>query len=129
MLDHAGVTALHGFVEEPVEWSLDPTRRAASKAQASPAKAHHERVMRNCPECSALGWQDKPCRACGWRPRPKAEPIEFVDKDLALLRRDRLGNRVELDRRNFYGQLLGVAQRRGYQRGWAFHKFIEKFET
>jgi DNA repair protein RadD len=129
VIDHAGVTAMHGFVEEPVAWSLDPTRRAESKPQASGA-AHRERVMRNCPECGALGWQDKPCRSCGWRPQPKAVPIEFVDEDLALLRRrDRLGDRVEPDRRNFYGQLLGVAERHGYQRGWAHHKFIEKFQT
>ena len=32
-----------------------------------------------------------------------------------------------VDQRRFYSQLLYIAAERGYQRGWAGHKFREKF--
>jgi hypothetical protein len=32
-----------------------------------------------------------------------------------------------VDQRRFYCQLLYIAAERGYQRGWAGHKFREKF--
>ena len=37
VLDHSGAVFRHGFAEDPVEWTLDPDRRAES-ADASTAR-------------------------------------------------------------------------------------------
>jgi hypothetical protein len=47
-----------------------------------------------------------------------------VDRQRRLVLAPRFG---EAERRRWYSELLGVAAQRGYQRGWAFHKFKEKF--
>jgi hypothetical protein len=31
------------------------------------------------------------------------------------------------ERQSFFSQLIGIAEMRGYKRGWAFHKYREKF--
>jgi hypothetical protein len=31
------------------------------------------------------------------------------------------------ERQAFYGQLCGIAAERGYKRGWAFHKYVERY--
>src|SRR4029077_20890620 len=41
--------------------------------------------------------------------------------------RDRTVTAAQLDQRRFYGQLLYIADERGYKPGWAAHKFKEKF--
>jgi hypothetical protein len=51
-----------------------------------------------------------------------------ADGDLTLV-----GGKVNgwspADRQRFYQELLGVARRRGYQDGFAYYKFKEKFGT
>src|SRR5712672_628554 len=69
----------------------------------------------------------QPCPACGWMPKPKAAPVEVIDGELGRVERNRTVAPQVLDQRRFYGQLLCIANERGYQRGWAAHKFREKF--
>jgi superfamily II DNA or RNA helicase len=111
ILDHAGLTIRHGFVEDPIEWTLDETRRAATFS----AKGH----LTVCPECTAVMTAGKPCPECGWK-RPPAE-IQH-----------REGNLVRLDRasepRVFHAMLAHIALSRGYRPGWIAHKFKEKFK-
>ncbi|MPZ31438.1 MAG: DEAD/DEAH box helicase [Rhodospirillales bacterium] len=125
--DHVGATTMHGFAEEDVAWTLDTKTRAESKAKAAARALLLPREMANCPDCSALHWKGRPCQACGWRPQPKAKPVEVIDADLEEMRRD--GSRVkhETDPITFYRQLLWIARERGYSPGWAWHKVNEKF--
>ena len=62
VLDHSGAVFRHGFVEDPVEWTLDPDRHAESPAHqkrcesvcVAPARMHamrrHPRRWRTVPE-------------------------------------------------------------------------------
>jgi DNA repair protein RadD len=130
VIDHAGATQLHGYAEEPVEWVLDKDQRAESKVKAAARGQFSERRMRNCPECDALGWSDMPCRVCGWRPMPKAKPVEVIDQDLVLRERGKPADPKQWntdERRNWYGQALGYADERGHARGSAFYRYQEKF--
>jgi superfamily II DNA or RNA helicase len=126
VLDHAGATVAHGFVEEPAQWSLDE----GSRAQSKPAglTGGRARRLRDCPECGAVDWEGKPCTACGWHPVVKPEPIATIDGDLEELKRDGTRKPIEIDPRGFYRELRGFAGERGFKQGWAAHKFKDKFK-
>ena len=131
VIDHAGATKLHGYVEEPVEWSLDTSRRAESKVKAATRGQFHQRQMRNCPECDALGWEGKPCRDCGWRPigsRSRSRSSTGISCCASVASRPIRSSEETDERREFYDMLLGYADDRRLQaRGFAFHKYLEKF--
>ena len=126
ILDHSGNVFRHGFPDDEIEWTLDPDRRAENKAQAARATGKAPSLV-DCPECKAVRFQGQPCPACGWRPRPKPASIDVVDGDLGRVERNRAVSAAVLDQRRFHGMLLYIAGERGYQRGWAAHKFREKF--
>ena len=125
VLDHAGAVFEHGFIEEPVKWTLSPSKRAENPRQTARAKSRAP-ALTTCPECAAVRWEGHPCPACKWRPTRKPEAVDVADGDLGLVQRDR---RViptyvtDNERQRFYRQLLGIAQRRGYSAGFAFYKF------
>jgi DNA repair protein RadD len=74
-------------------------------------------------------FEGQPCPVCHWRPVARAIPVDFVDGELGLVARDRSVVMLSpsfTDQRDFYAQLLWIASERGYQPGWAAHKFKEK---
>lgn len=129
VIDHAGATLEHGFVDEPVEWDLKEDKRAASKTVAGATKAQVRKLV-DCPECGSVRWQGRPC-SCGWRPQGYGEGQPFMDGDLIEL--DRNGNPRKhvknpvWEPESFYKQLLWYCQERGWAPGWAAHKYREKF--
>ena len=50
ILDHAGSTWAHGFIDDDIAWSLRDDRRAENKAHASRG-AHKAGALVSCPEC------------------------------------------------------------------------------
>jgi DNA repair protein RadD len=130
VLDHAGAVFEHGFAEDPVSWTLDPDERAANPAHAARGK-HGAPALRTCPECKAVRLEGRPCEVCGWQPRPKPKPVEVAEGDLAAVDRNRnSGDAFDpTERLMFYRRLLWIAYQRGYKKGWAAHKFREKFSS
>jgi superfamily II DNA or RNA helicase len=128
VLDHAGSTWAHGFIDDDIAWSLRDDRRAENKAHAARG-AQKAGALVSCPECSAARFQGQPCPACGWRPRAGAEPIEVIDGDLAQIERKGIKKKVWslAERRRFHSQLVYIADERGYQNGWHQHKYFERF--
>ena len=60
----------------------------------------------------------------------KGKGVDIIDGDLAPVQRDRRmlpSYATEAERRQFYQQLHGIAQQRGYSAGFAFYKYQEKF--
>jgi ribosomal protein L32 len=126
ILDHAGATFEHGFAEEPVTWTLDTDKRADNPAQTARSQGEAPRLT-TCPECGAVRKAGKPCTACGWKPKRKAEAPDVADGELARLDRDGKRKHPEWNKGAFYRQLLQIARERGYKDGWAAHKYREKF--
>jgi DNA repair protein RadD len=130
VLDHAGATFQHGFIEEPVTWTLDPDKRAVS--QINEARKDRGEAASNlvaCSNCDAIRTAGKPCPECGHMPKRPGDYHAVIDADLALL--DINGQHQAAyspeQRQAFYQQLLFIAHQRGYKSGWAGHKFKEKF--
>ncbi len=132
VIDHSGATYRHGFVEDRVEWTLDPDRRAASPVHAARlngSSGYSSRLL-ECKQCAALRVADEPCGVCGYMPKRRSEAVVFADGDLALVDRRR---RVAFDlsdpaeRQRWHGMLTFIAAERGYKPGWVSYKFKEKF--
>jgi len=126
VIDHAGAVFEHGFIDEPIVWTLAPDQRAERPKKAA-RDAGRAPKLTTCPECTATRWKHQPCSACGWRPRPKPQPIEVHDGELEEMRRDGSRVKYEIDPIWYYCQLLWISRERGYSQGWAWHKVNEKF--
>jgi DNA repair protein RadD len=132
VLDHAGAVFRHGFVEDHVEWTLDPDKRSASPVHAARlngSSGYQSRLL-ECSQCSALRIAGNPCPHCGFMPKRPPEAVVFAEGNLGLV--DRNG-RVALNRSDpaeqhrWHGMLTSIASERGYKPGWAGYKFKEKF--
>jgi hypothetical protein len=129
VLDHAGLVFEHGFVEDPVTWTLDADERATLPLQAARA-SHKMPMLTTCPECSAVRLEGRPCPACGWRPQPKAEPLRVIEGDLGRVDRDRSVHAeawTDKQRYDFFRELIWTCRERGWKPGAAYYKFKEKF--
>lgn len=126
ILDHAGCTNEHGFVDDPVEWTLDTDKRARNKRQEARKRAERPGLA-DCPECGAVRNAGDPCGACGWAPRRRAEAPEIADGELERVDKNGTRTTPQHNPRAWYGGLLYIARERGYKDGWAFHKYKEKF--
>jgi DNA repair protein RadD len=129
ILDHAGAVFQHGFVEDPVYWTLDPDDKAANPEHESRGN-RADRELCTCSQCSAVRTAGKPCPNCGFLPRRPGEYLRVIDGDLAHVSRD---GRVEPNgyspeqRQEWHQMLTGIAQDYGYKPGWVAYQYKAKF--
>lgn len=105
------------FDEGVTELSKD-----GEKAKKEPTD--REKKESKCPACGAL-WvsKDNLCASCGYQ-RP-IRNVASVAGELQEL--DGKSSNMLQDRQQFYSELLYYSRMRGYQDGWAAHKYKEKF--
>jgi superfamily II DNA or RNA helicase len=130
ILDHAGATFMHGFVEDDIQWTLEEDQRATNQAHAARGSGDAPGTLTNCPECAAVMIRGKPCGACGWRPQRKPEIFAVADGELAQLQRDRAvqPSKPTADQQlQFHRETLWIAREKNYQPGWAARQCLEKF--
>jgi DNA repair protein RadD len=135
VLDHSGAIYRHGCIEDEIEWTLSPDKRAANRAHTTkPVRdtdgSYQSRLV-DCKDCGAKRKTGEACVHCGYFPKPPARAVVFEDGDLRLY--DRNSRSVTTvnphDRDRWYAMLLYIAEQRGYKTGWAAHKFEEKFHA
>jgi DNA repair protein RadD len=132
VLDHSGAVFRHGFVEDYVEWPLEPDMRATSPAHASRLSRNKALPLLECTECGCIRVAGQPCAHCGFQPKRSSDAIVFAEGDLALVDRQMREALCFSDpnkRMRWYAELLWIEQERGYRRGYAGHKYREKFGT
>jgi superfamily II DNA or RNA helicase len=130
ILDHAGAVFEHGFIDEPVIWTLDQDKRAENPTQSRRAERRMP-TLTTCPECTAVRFEGDACSACGWRPRPKPVAVDVVDGELAEVNADgtvRAGAVTQAEKQLFYQESAYIAQEKGHKPGIAFFRFKEKFK-
>ena len=128
ILDHSGAVYRHGLAEDPVEWTLDPEKRAQSEAHQ--ARVNHEAPrLLECSQCSALRLAGQKCPHCGFLPKRPPRDVPTAPGELGLY----AGGRAQSNgydattRTRWHGMFTHIANERGYKPGWAAHKFKEKF--
>lgn len=121
LLDHAGNVARHGLPQHYRPAGLDD-----GDDQRSKAKRKKERTARPCPQCDfMLDPGQRECPNCGWISE-RANAVQFVDGELVALDGGQaLASAV--NHGEFLAELVGYADARGFKRGWAFHKYAERF--
>jgi DNA repair protein RadD len=130
ILDHSGAVFRHGLPEDRVEWTLDPDRQATAPEHAK-RQSRRESSLIECSQCSTLRVGGLPCPNCGFLPKRPAEFVMPADGELGLVTGGKAKAPVydERARMEFFQRLRAVQQMRGYKKGWAAHKFKDKFGT
>lgn len=128
VLDHGGCLDQHGFVDEEREWTLDGVqRRERNASEYRPS----ERKTVTCPKCAYVFYAQAQCPACGHEISFKrGKDIETEEADLhEVTRQKKRINREKSpeEKAQFYAELKGYAEERGYHEGWASHKYKERF--
>jgi DNA repair protein RadD len=129
VLDHSGAVFRHGFVEDHVEWTLDPERRAESPTHNARVCEGGSRLL-ECTQCGTLRVAGQACENCGFLPKRPPRDVPFDDGELGRVDRDR---RVHADlhdpatRHRWHAMLAWIADERDYKPGWARINYKEKF--
>ena len=74
VLDHSGAVFRHGFVEDRVEWTLDPDRRAESLTHAARLRSGYSSRLLECTKCGSIRIAGNPCSHCGFLPQRRRAP-------------------------------------------------------
>lgn len=126
VLDHAGSVDELGFVDEPIIWTLDDSKRA----EKAPAKADEKpRDPITCPQCKRVFNGGRICPGCGHEIQiVRKSEVEHTEADLLELERDKARKEWPIEaREQFYAELLGYAISKGKNPGSAYHRYKEKF--
>lgn len=122
-LDHSGnYLRFRDDWEDVYENGVDKLDEGREKTKPEPTTAEKEAAK--CPKCSHV-WPAAAdvCPCCG-HVRERRNEVTAVPGALEELA---AANEARAKQRDFYAQLLGYAVEHNYARGWAYHKFIEKF--
>jgi DNA repair protein RadD len=132
VLDHSGAVFRHGFIEDRVDWTLAPEKRAISPTHAARLERGYCQRMLECTKCGSIRIAGEACQHCGFLPQRPPKAIIFAEGDLALVDRARRIAQAISDpneRMRWHGMLTHIAIERGYKGGWIARKFKEKFGT
>lgn len=117
VLDHAGNTAIHGFIDEPREWRLT-AGLVREKRDAVP-------VVRTCPSCFAMHRPMPVCPKCGHTYKLNARKVEQREGDLQQVSRasDVDDTKKESDIVRRFSVLTAIGKTRRYEKPerWAFN--------
>ena len=122
ILDHAGNTLRHGFIHEPIEWSLDTDESIDKKRKAEREK--RERTEWVCDHCYAVNEPHRQlCGNCGLRPVRQAVNVAVGDGKLKELKHAPRPKISKEEKQALINKLVAEAQANGYQRGWVAHRY------
>lgn len=120
VLDHAGNTKMHGFIDEHREWQL--TADSARKKRTAEEVAA---TIRSCPKCFAEHRPSPVCPRCGHVYQLKSRKVEQRDGELVQITKPEDAKKasevIDLSRR--FDVLRNIGKNRGYAHPdkWAFN--------
>jgi DNA repair protein RadD len=130
VLDHSGAVFRHGFVEDPVEWTLDPQKRSISPTHSKRIELGYCSRLLECSQCGSMRVAGEKCQHCGFLPQRPPKAIVFRHGNLAPVdraTRTATASSDPAERLRWHGMLTHIANERAYKPGWIAHKFKEKF--
>jgi DNA repair protein RadD len=129
VIDHAGAVKRHGFVDEPVPWTLEGDE-SISDVRERERQERKEPKEIICPRCKRTFKGSRFCPSCGFELVPVGEPLPYHAADLEEISRD--GKRANQktpwsDKIAFMGEAKQYAAVKGYNNGYAANIYKEKF--
>jgi hypothetical protein len=125
VIDHAGAVLQHGLVEDAVQWTLDPERRATSAEHAARCDFGGPKIL-ECTQCGGLRVGGQACPCCGFLPQRPPRAVPIADGDLGLVVAGK-AMAAQHDHAAWHGMLFAIEIERNYKAGWARCNFKEKF--
>ena len=120
ILDHAGNTARHGFIDDDREWSL-----ADGFVQGRGGKGDKAETVRTCTACFAMHKPSPTCPVCGYVYPVKPRMVKHIDGDLVVTSRDGEQDMTTAEGvlQNKFKVLTSVGRKRGYKNPtlWAYN--------
>lgn len=120
ILDHAGNTKMHGFIDDPREWVLTSENVRKKRTDGEVAA-----TVRSCPKCFAEHRPMPVCPRCGHTYQLKTRKVEQRDGELVQISRadDAKAAATEMDISRRFNVLRNVGRNRGYTHPdkWAFN--------
>jgi superfamily II DNA or RNA helicase len=131
VLDHSGAVFRHGFVEDHVEWTLDPDRLAGNATHAARCNNGGDSRLLECTQCSAIRVAGEPCPNCGFLPQRPPRAVTVGAGELGLVQDGRAQPSAysPAERARWHAMFAWIANERGYKPGWAAVNHKEKFGT
>lgn len=119
ILDHAGNTARHGFIDDDREWTL------ADGFVQGRGKGDKAETVRTCTACFAMHKPSPTCPVCGHVYPVKPRVVKHVDGDLVMMAREGEQD-ITTDEgmlQNKFKVLISVGRKRGYKNPtlWAYN--------
>ena len=132
IIDHSGAVYTHGFVENDIEWDLDPKKPLTIKERKKIRDKEEAQII--CEGCFSVFSGSNICPKCGHIQERKSKYIEVLDKELGFVDKKTKTVKKKLSyapefRKEFYSMLLGYCALRNYKTGWAYHTFKQRFKT
>lgn len=119
ILDHAGNTARHGFIDDDREWTL------ADGFVQGRGKGDKAETVRTCIACFAMHKPSPTCPVCGHVYPVKPRVVKHVDGDLVMMAREGEQDLTtdEGMLQNKFKVLISVGRKRGYKNPtlWAYN--------
>jgi DNA repair protein RadD len=129
LIDHSGAVFRHGLLEDPVQWTLDVTKRAENPTHAKRDRGTIGRLIK-CSQCGAVRTAGEKCPHCGFQPQPRPNAVVFCEGELARVNRQtRTANSMAdpNERMRWHAMLVHIRDKRGYHPKWPIAKYREKF--
>lgn len=127
LIDHAGVVHEHGFVTEDRHWTLSGARTTTGKGRAKSGKREKKELHLRCKRCGCVFGGALICPDCGYYFEKTAKRFAVIDGELQEL--ERRDPAAEMEKRQFYAELLSFAQLSGYKPGWAAYAYESKYKA
>lgn len=121
IIDHAGNCLRNGLPEDALPAALDDGKSTRNLDRRE--REASDPVAKPCVSCGHVSTKHA-CPACGFKPE-RREDVEVRDGELYEIK---TASRKEMSAdqlSELYAELLGYAQSRGYNPGWAYHKCRE----
>jgi superfamily II DNA or RNA helicase len=122
VIDHAGLVNEHGFLEDPVYWTLDDDEKAWKKAEPRV----REKTIHECKMCMYI-FVGPRCPQCGTRVKDYLKKIATTDDELERLNKPKTEKATMEEKAEFYGMAKYYARDKGYKEGWCSQKYKSKF--
>jgi len=129
-IDHAGACYEHGPVCDITDWTLDEKTKNGSKKNEERKKKESKPLT--CQNCSLLYQGQIKCPQCGTIPDKNTygKDVEYIDYELGEVcfktKQVKVKASME-DKQEWFSQLLGYAATKGFNSGYASHKYRAKF--
>lgn len=120
LLDHSGSTARLGHPSDELPLYLDDGKPKLSRSRSGEREAPLPKPCAKCHFMRAAGVHA--CPKCGFAPERQSDVQTASGELVKQERRKPIKKEVG---QHVYSQLLSYARNKGYQTGWAYHKYRE----